>query len=139
MAQIATHDGVVVGVAPQQVKVEMHVVSACASCKAHASCTFVDKAEKIVDVDTPEWKEYTVGDSVIVSVQEGLGLMAVLLAYIVPALLLIAVLAVTSIMSQSELLAATLPILIVVVYYLVLYAFRDRLQRKFSFGIEKRS
>lgn len=139
MAQIATHDGVVVGVAPQQVKVEMHVVSACASCKAHASCTFVDKAEKIVDVDTPEWKNYTVGDSVIVSVQEGLGLMAVLLAYIVPALLLIAVLAVTSIMSQSELLAATLPILIVVVYYLVLYAFRDRLQRKFSFGIEKRS
>ncbi len=139
MAQIATHDGVVVGVAPQQVKVEMHVVSACASCKAHASCTFVDKAEKIVDVDTPEWKDYTVGDSVIVSVQEGLGLMAVLLAYIVPALLLIAVLAVTSIMSQSELLAATLPILIVVVYYLVLYAFRDRLQRKFSFGIEKRS
>lgn len=139
MAQIATHDGVVVGVAPQQVKVEMHVVSACASCKAHASCTFVDKAEKIVDVDTPEWKDYTVGDSVIVSVQEGLGLMAVLLAYIVPALLLIAVLAVTSIMSQSELLAATLPILIVVVYYLVLYGFRNRLQRKFSFGIEKRS
>ena len=139
MAQIATHDGVVVGVAPQQVKVEMHVVSACASCKAHASCTFVDKAEKIVDVDTPEWKNYTVGDSVIVSVQEGLGLMAVLLAYIVPALLLIAVLAVTSIMSQSELLAATLPILIVVVYYLVLYGFRNRLQRKFSFGIEKRS
>lgn len=139
MAQIATHDGVVVGVAPQKVKVEMHVVSACASCKAHASCTFVDKAEKIVDVDTPEWKDYTVGDSVIVSVQEGLGLMAVLLAYIVPALLLIAVLAVTSIMSQSELLAATLPILIVVAYYLVLYAFRDRLQRKFSFGIEKRS
>jgi sigma-E factor negative regulatory protein RseC len=117
MAQIATHDGVVVGVAPQQVKVEMHVVSACASCKAHASCTFVDKAEKIVDVDTPEWKDYTVGDSVIVSVQEGLGLMAVLLAYIVPALLLIAVLAVTSIMSQSELLAATLPILIVFPFF----------------------
>lgn len=137
MAQIATHDGIVLAVEPRMVKVEMHVVSACASCKAHASCSFVDKADKVVEVETDEWQLYHEGERVTVSVNESLGLLAVLLAYIVPAVLLIAALALMAATSDSDILAAAIPILVVALYYLVLYRFRHRLQKRFSFGLSK--
>lgn len=135
MTQIATHDGEVVEVHQQKVVVQMHVVSACASCKAHDKCAFVDKADKIVEVETDQWTQYNVGDSVEVSVNEGLGLFAVLLAYIIPAVVLILTVVFSSMAFQSEVLAALVTLLVVTVYYMILFKFRNRLQRKFSFGL----
>ena len=135
MAQIATHDGIVLASGEGIVKVQMHVLSACSSCEAHEKCAFVDKAEKIVEVPTNEWRDYAVGDKVVVSVNENLGLLAVLLAYILPAILLIAAIVVTSIVTGNEGLAALVTLIITVLYFFILYRFRNRLQRKFSFGI----
>lgn len=137
MSQIATHDGKVISVSPDIVEVEMHVLSACSSCKAHEKCAFVDKADKIVEVETPEWNKYNVGDDVIVSVDEGLGMRAVLLAYLVPAIILVAALVTMSVLTESQALAALVPIALVATYFLVLYRLRDRLQRKFTFGLTK--
>lgn len=117
--------------------VEMHVVSACSSCKGHEKCAFVDKADKIVEVETPEWADYRVGDRVTVSVNESLGLLAVLLAYILPALIIIASVVLLSLFTGSEALAALAPILLTAIYFLILYHTRDRLQTKFSFGISR--
>ena len=138
MNQIATHDGKVIATANGMVRVEMHVVSACSSCKAHEKCSFVDKADKIVEVETPEWRNYHEGDTVTVSVNEGLGLLAVLLAYFLPAVIIIAAVVLLSLYTGSELLAALVPIALIAIYFLLLYKLHDRLQRKFSFGIEKK-
>lgn len=138
MNQIATHDGKVLAVDNGVVKVEMHVVSACSSCKAHEKCSFVDKADKIVEVETPDWKSYHEGDMVTVSVNEGLGLLAVLLAYFLPAVIIIASVIVLSLFTNSELLAALAPILLIAIYFMLLYKLRDKLQHKFSFGITKK-
>ena len=137
MNQIATHDGIVIAVEEGLVRVEMHVVSACSSCKAHEKCAFVDKDDKIVEVETPDWKEYQEGDSVTVSVNEGLGLLAVLLAYFLPAVIIIAAVVLISQLTQSEALAAVVPIVLIAIYFVILYKLRDRLQRKFTFGIKK--
>lgn len=138
MNQIATHDGKVLAVDNGVVKVEMHVVSACSSCKAHEKCSFVDKADKIVEVETPDWKSYHEGDMVTVSVNEGLGLLAVLLAYFLPSVIIIASVIVLSLFTNSELLAALAPILLIAIYFMLLYKLRDKLQHKFSFGITKK-
>lgn len=135
MAQIATHDGKVVAVETGKVKVEMHVVSACSSCKAHEKCAFVDNAEKIVEVETSNWNRYTVGDRVVVSVNEGLGLLAVLLAYLLPAVVIIATLVLSLALIGNEGLAALITLAITALYFLLLYRMRNRLQQKFSFGI----
>lgn len=135
MAQIATHDGKVIATEQGLVRVEMHVISACSSCEAHEKCAFVDKAEKIVEVPTADWQRYAVGDSVVVSISEGLGLLAVLLAYLLPAILLIAAIVLTATLTGSEGLAALVTLVVVALYFLILYRFRDRLQRKFSFSI----
>lgn len=137
MQQLATHPGKVVEVKPGKVIVEMHVLSACASCKGHEKCAFVDKADKIVEVETDVWEQYHEGDSVTVSVNEGLGLLAVLLAYLLPAVIIVASVVILFYTTGSELLAALVPIFLTVVYFLVIYRFHNRLQRKFSFGLSK--
>ena len=55
MEIIASHDGTVTEVLTNKVKVQIHVVSACASCEAHGKCGFADSKEKIMDIDTPQW------------------------------------------------------------------------------------
>lgn len=138
MSQIATHDGTVIASAAGMVRVEMHVVSACSSCKAHEKCSFVDKADKVVEVSTADWKEYHEGEAVTVSVNEGLGLLAVLLAYFLPAVIIIGAVVLLSVYIRSEAIAALVPIVLIALYFLMLYRFRERLQRKFSFGITKK-
>lgn len=138
MSQIATHDGKVISVADGVVRVEMHVVSACSSCKAHEKCAFVDKADKIVEVETPDWKYYHEGDNVEVSVNEGLGLLAVLLAYFLPAVIIIGAVILLSVFTDSEAIAALVPIALIFIYFILLYKLHDQLQRKFSFGIVKK-
>ncbi len=138
MAQIATHDGIVTEVSNQQVKVQIQSLSACSSCKAHSKCGFSEQSDKTIEVATNDWQDYHIGDSVTVGINQGLGLQAVLLAYLLPALLLIGSLMAISIFCNSELLAALLPLAVIVCYYLTLYHFRNRLQRKFSFTLTKR-
>lgn len=138
MSQIAKHDGTVMSVSQGRVEVEMHVLSACASCEAHDKCAFVDKADKIVEVQTGDWKSYSPGDSVVVTVDEGLGLFAVLLAYVLPAVIIVGAVVLLVYLTGSELLAILVPLALVAVYFLLLYRFRDRLQRQFSFGIVKK-
>lgn len=137
MAQIAKHEGIVTAIENGLVKVEMHVLSACASCKAHEKCGFVDKADKVVEVETPEWQQYHVGDKVMVSVNDSLGLLAVLLAYFLPAIVIIAAVIVLSIYTMSEGLVALIVIALIAIYFVILYFMRDKLQKKFSFGIER--
>lgn len=137
MSQIATHPGEVTKVEKGKITVLMHVLSACSSCKGHEKCAFVDKADKVVEVKTSDWEKYSVGDSVIVSVNESLGLLAVLLAYLLPAIIIIGSVILISIITHSELLAAIIPIAITVLYFFILYRVRGSLERKFSFGIEK--
>ena len=137
MAQIAKHTGQVIDIANGTVTVKMEVHSACGSCQAHSKCMFSEKDEKTVEVTTADWDTYQAGDTVTVSVSESLGLKAVALAYILPAVVLVATLATTWAISHSEPLAALVPLAATALYYVVLYAMKDRLQRQFSFGIEK--
>ena len=138
MAQVARHDGVVIDVSEGEVTVNMHVVSACSSCEAHEKCAFVDSANKEVNVATSDWRNYAVNDSVVVSVNQGLGLSAVMLAYVLPAVLLVGSLIVTLNLTNSELWAALVPIVVTVLYFLILWRMKNLVQKKFSFSIEKK-
>lgn len=138
MEKLATHDGTVTDVAHGHVQVQMQVLSACASCEAHAKCGFAEKKDKIVEIDTSDWKQYHVGDPVTVIINSGRGLLAVLIAYILPSVVLLASLVVFTLLHIPEGLTALLILLVVALYAIILYLFRHRLQRKFTFQIEHR-
>ena len=137
METVATHAGTVVEVAENQVKVQMQVLSACASCEAHARCTFAEKKDKMVDIATPDWRQYAPGDRVTVIINSGLGLLAVLIAYVLPALLILAIFAVIYALHLPELWIALITILATGLYGVVLYLCRNRLQQRFTFRLKK--
>ena len=137
METVATHAGTVIAASDNRVKVQMQVISACASCEAHAHCTFSEKKDKIVDIDTPDWQQYAPGDRVTVIINSGHGLLAVLIAYVLPALLILAVFALLYALHFPELWIALITLLAVGLYGLILYLCRHRLQRKFTFRLKK--
>lgn len=89
METIATHPGIVIASTSQEVQVKMEVLSACASCQAHSHCGFAEKKDKIVNIATRDWQDYHPGDTVNVIINSGRGIQAAIIAYLIPAILLL--------------------------------------------------
>ena len=134
MAHIATHPGTVTAVSQGTVRVQIVSLSACASCQAHSRCGFAEAKEKELDIETRQWATYSPGQQVEVVISESRGLLAVLLAYVLPSLLLIGSL-VGLLSITNEGLAALGSIGVVALWYGLLYLCRHRLQNKFTFEI----
>lgn len=137
METIATHPGIVIASTSQEVQVKMEVLSACASCQAHSHCGFAEKKDKIVNIATRDWQDYHPGDTVNVIINSGRGIQAAIIAYLIPALLLLATLITLLSLHVPETLTILFTLLVVALYGVILYLFRSRLQNKFTFRIEK--
>lgn len=136
MPDIAKHTGTVVKADAELVKVKIESLSACASCHARTMCTLSDKEDKIIDVKTGNLNSIPqVGDTVEVSVSTTRGLMATLVAYVIPAIGVVAATAALMLLTGSELLSATAGLAFLAIYYLILYFCRKRLDTKFDFKI----
>ncbi len=136
MQEVAQHAGTVIDTAPGLVNVKIEVHSACGSCSAHAHCGFAESSERQLEVATPLWHEYQPGQRVVVTINESLGFLAVVWAYLLPAVLLLACVIPLLLVLNNEPLACLIAIAVVAFYYGVLYLFRHRLQKKFTFTIE---
>ena len=137
MAEIAEHKGVITNITDQTVSVTIEQVSACGSCHARTLCSMSDKADKIIDVERSKIKtEPHLGDEVTVVASSGKGLLAVVLAYIIPAIIAIAAIAIALSLGCNELVASITALTAVALHYFVLYQFRDKLNKKFVFSIK---
>ncbi|MBR5863080.1 MAG: SoxR reducing system RseC family protein [Alistipes sp.] len=139
MAQIK-HNGEVVGICGDTVKVRLTVSSACSGCHAKAVCGVDESAEKIVEISGVEAAEYSVGEVVEVALQSNsMGAMAVVLTYVVPFFVLALLLVGSTVVGLSEGAAALVALGGVVVYYLVLYLVRERVKKTIKFIIIKQT
>lgn len=129
-----SHQGIIVAIEPKLVKVKIEAISACATCESHAHCGFAEKKDKIFEIETAKWDCYHIGDSVTVSIQESLGLQAVLIAYIVPSILAIAVFCILY-YKVGELWSVVITLLTYGIYIGIIFLCRHKLQRKFTFAI----
>ena len=109
--------------------------SACAACHAAKMCMASESREKRIEARMAE--PMNVGDEVEVIVREQAGWLAVLLAYVLPFVLLVAAVAVLGQLGWSEVQAGTAALLSVAVYFVILRMFRDKLQRQFTFWVRK--
>ena len=130
MSKTVSHKGVVVAVDGRRLKVQIESVSACAACHAKGMCTLSDKEEKLIDIESPAAVDKKVGDVVTVVVTQQRGMQAVVLAYILPAIVVILSL-VGMLNIVSEPVAIILSLLSLAVYYILLYLFRNRISSKF--------
>lgn len=130
MAKTVSHKGVVVAVDGNKIKVQIESVSACAACHAKGMCTLSDKEDKLIDIESPKAADKKVGDVVTVVVAQQRGMQAVVLAYILPAIVVI--LSLVGLLNiVSEPVAIILSLLSLAVYYLILYLLRNKISSKF--------
>ncbi len=135
--QCATHIGRVVSIDAGIVRVSIISQSACAGCHAKGSCGLHEQQEKMIDVPCNS-SLYHVGDRVEVGVQKWAGMHAVFLSYVLPFVLVVATIFGLSSTGFDEGLSALVGLGCLVPYYLLLYAFRQRISRSFSFTITRK-
>lgn len=137
MSAKISHSGIVESVSERCVKVRILQTSACAACKVASHCNASESKVKIVDVlNVPEATSLKVGDSVVVSASRDVANRALLLGFGIPFVVMIAVLIIVLWMTGNEGLAALSGVLALVPYYLLVWVFRNSIQRQISFAIE---
>lgn len=137
MDRIATHDGHVVAVKRGLVDVQIVATSACAACAAHAKCGFADSKNKTVSVPSPDWQHYRPGDAVRVCIDQSRGMLAVWIAYVLPAILMLGIVAGLSAARAPEGLVALAALAVLALYVLMLFLVRRRIENRFTLTVEK--
>ena len=130
-----SHPGVVVGINDKDIEIEILSSSSCGSCGIKSACGMSEMTEKRLTVPKPDDKEFIVGQPVKIVMNTKQGNKAAVFAYLIPALLMIAMIVTLSNLNIKEWIAAIAGIGIVAIYYLILYFFRDKLRNEFKYDI----
>ena len=131
-----SHEGIVNRITEDELEIKILAQSACAACHAKSACGMGEQAEKILTVPRPKDKEFTLNQKVNVRMAIGQGNKAAVLAYLIPIVLLLAVLFVCLGLGMGEGLSALISIVSIIPYYIVLYLKRYKLQKRFEYSIE---
>lgn len=135
MSDKIRHPGVVCSVGEGGVEVRIVQFSACGACKVASRCNASESKEKRLKVEVVDSSSYAVGDGVEVEADLAVGLRAVFYAYLLPLLLMVAILVAAVLVTGSEGVAALSAIGILVPYYLLLWLMSGRMKRSLSFRI----
>lgn len=128
------HEGIVKSSDNKSVTVSIISSSACSGCHAEGMCSLSGKEEKIVEV--PGIYSVSPGENVKVLMKQSSGFAAVLLGYVLPLVMVLAVLIILVSASVPELTAGIGSVAVLVPYYLILYLFRNRMNKKFTFTLK---
>lgn len=133
--RIASHDGVVTAVAPHRVTVQIEAVSACAACAAHGKCGFAESKDKTIQVPSDDWQRFAVGQRVVVNIDESRGMLAVWIAYVLPAILMLAAIVGLSLASAPEWLVVLSAFAVLGLYVALLYLRRRKIESRFTLSL----
>ena len=140
------HDGIIIALNEDGTAlVRIVQTSACAACKAKAMCASAESAEKEMTVVLLGDEQWAVGNEVEVMVQQKMGWKAVVLAYLLPFFVMLAVMFIGNGLlaigdgAKREAVLGTVALCAMALYYLVLGLFKDKLQKEFSFTAKKKN
>lgn len=137
MSKSIQHRGVVAAIDGQRVRVVVSQQSACEGCHAKGVCGEQGK-ERVIDVETPYATHFSVGERVVVALlRRSMAFSSVVWAYVLPLVVLMATLLVLKACAVADGTAAIAAIGAVVLYYVGLYLFRNKIDKKIEFTIIK--
>ena len=138
MENVVSHNGKIVSVSDTHVFVKINREGACEGCKNVKSCQINKSEDTIITVYTEQANVYCVDEEVLVIMKTSLGLKAVVYAYLLPLVFLLATFLIVSQFIHSEIIQILLAFIPVIVYYIILYIIRDRLEKTFQFFVAKK-
>ncbi len=128
------HDGIVQNADGKSVVVRITSLSACSGCHAEGSCTLAGHEEKIIEV-SGDYKLNT-GDNVTVIMQKSMGYAAILIGYVLPLFAVLIIIVILNSLSVPELIAGLSSLVILGLYYIIVYLFRNKINKNFTFKIK---
>lgn len=129
------HVGTISDIKDEKITVSILNISACAGCHAKSACSMSDMKEKEIDIIDYS-SSFKLGEEVKIVYQESLGWLALFLAYVLPFILVLITLFIATAFT-NELISGLMALGILLPYYSLLYLFKDRLKKTFSFTIHK--
>ena len=131
-----SHEGIVTKITDDELEIKILAQSACAACHAKSACGMGEQAEKTLTVPRPQGREFTLNQKVNVKMAIGQGNKAAVLAYLIPIVLLLAVLFTCLGLGMNDGLSALVGIIALIPYYIILYLRRDQLKKRFDYIVE---
>ena len=133
------HKGIVANISGNKLSVKILQQSACSTCHAKNSCMSADSKEKMVDIFDFSGK-YNVNDMVTIEGKESMGYKAVIWAFLIPVIILVTVLILSSsVWNLRETEAALVSIISLLPYYAALYLLRNKMAHTFRFRIKNKN
>ena len=136
MSESINHNGIIEKIDGDTAYVRIIQQSACSGCHAQSMCAASESKVKIIEVPDNSGK-FTVNENVLLCGRSSLGLQAVLLAFILPLLIVVAAIVTGTSMQWEETTSGLTGLLLLVPYYCILYFFRFKFKRRFIFTLKK--
>lgn len=131
------HEGTIENISENQYTIRIMQTTACSECHAKGACLAADTKEKIVDVIDTSGK-FKLNERVMLSGKTSIGYRAILWAFVLPLILLIGMIIVsTSVWNFNESQGAIAALVALIPYYAILYLTRNKLGKKLAFTIKK--
>lgn len=131
------HKGRITAISHGEITVTILTKSACASCEAKGLCNSGEMKDKDIYVNYFGGKNWVVGQDVNVTMKPSMGRKAVFVGYVIPLLVLILVMTLVANLTPNEAIIGASCISSVGIYFVLLWAFRSKLNNTFTFSIEK--
>ncbi len=128
------HEGIIESIGAKSCLVRILQASACSSCSARQLCRSSESKEKVIEVKG-HYPTLQVGDNVTLIGSVRQGLRASVLAYVIPLIIMLVALYVGTRLGGDGI-GALAALLFLAIYYGILFLFRDKLDKQFSFKIE---
>jgi sigma-E factor negative regulatory protein RseC len=138
MSEKIEHSGIITHIEGSNIQVQIIQMSACSSCHAKGACSASDMDDKIIDVESTD-SSLRIGDVVILKGKSSMGLLAVLLAFVIPFMIILLSLIAMPYFTSNEAISAAVSLSLLIPYYIFLSFFNSKLKTKFRFEIDKTS
>lgn len=137
MANNIKHLGIVENIDGSHVRVKIVQSSACSACSVKGHCTISESKEKTIDVFNVRNVPCRIGEQVLVVGTTSMGLKAVLLAFVLPAIVLFFALTISlHITGKDEIRSVLIALCSLVPYYFIIYKYKNKLGRSLLFTLE---
>lgn len=137
MENTVSHNGEIIRINDKSIDIKILSKSACAACHIKSACNMAEMQEKIVTLPNDQTQDFKVGDNVEISMSVGQGNKAMIFAYLIPAVILIAMIFILNACGLDQGLNALLSIATLVPYYVILYIFRNKIKEHFHYHLRK--
>jgi len=135
-SQAIEHKGFIERINGDSIRVKILSHPACDACQAKGACSISEIQHKEIEILNGTGK-YKTGELVDVIMSQSQGYSALLIAYVYPFILVFLVLMAATLSGLNELMAGLLSLSVLPLYYLIIFALRRKIRKKFVFSIRK--